>query len=99
MKSLLVAFISVRPTHVELLWDGSPMSVNNEYELKCQSFGSQPSSVITWWINGDQQRKAEKNEVTPSFIHTKMSAQTKNISLASLSQLFGNLLILILKIK
>ena len=99
MKSLLVAFISVRPTHVELLWDGSPMSVNNEYELKCQSFGSQPSSVITWWINGDQQRKAEKNEVTPSFNHTKMSAQTKNISLASLSQLFGNLLILILKIK
>jgi hypothetical protein len=54
----------VRPISAQLLWDFSPMSVNNEYELKCQTFGSQPSSVITWWINGDQQRKADRTEVT-----------------------------------
>ena len=53
----------MRPISAQLLWDFSPMSVNNEYELKCQTFGSQPSSVITWWINGDQQRKADRTEV------------------------------------
>ena len=57
-------FFSVRPIRAELIWDGSAMSVNNEYELKCQTFGSQPSSVISWWINGDQQRKADRTEVT-----------------------------------
>jgi hypothetical protein len=47
------------------------MSVNNEYEVRCQTFGSQPSAVISWWVNGDQQRKADRTEV--SFWHQKKS--------------------------
>ena len=63
----------MRPIHTELIWDGNAMSVNNEYELKCQTFGAQPSSVITWWINGDQQRKADRTEVRNlTFSHIKI---------------------------
>ena len=27
------------------------MSVNQEYQLTCLAFGSQPAAIITWWID------------------------------------------------
>ena len=44
-------FPSVRPTNVDFLYDGSAMAVNQEYQLTCLAFGSQPAALITWWID------------------------------------------------
>ena len=38
---------------MEFTYDGSAMSVNQEYQLTCLAFGSQPVAIITWWI-GDR---------------------------------------------
>ena len=50
VRNSIIRF-SVRPTSVEFLYDGSAMSVNQEYQLTCLAFGSQPAAIITWWID------------------------------------------------
>ena len=40
----------VRPLRVDFLYNGTAMSVNQDYQLTCLAIGSEPSAVITWWI-------------------------------------------------
>ena len=76
--------ISVRPTSVEFTYDGSAMSVNQEYQLTCLAFGSHPVAIITWWI-GDRMisTKNYKTEVNCKlFINVKLN--TTGIQVADL---------------
>ena len=43
--------ILVRPLRVDFLYNGTAMSVNQDYQLTCLAIGSEPSAVITWWID------------------------------------------------
>ena len=67
---MIVFEILVRPTSVEFTYDGSDMSVNQEYQLTCLAFGSQPVAIITWWI-GDRMisTKNYKTEVNCKFFY------------------------------
>ena len=41
----------MRPLRVDFLYNGTAMSVNQDYQLTCLAIGSEPSAVITWWID------------------------------------------------
>ena len=45
-----ILLILVRPLRVDFLYNGTAMSVNQDYQLTCLAIGSEPSAVITWWI-------------------------------------------------
>jgi hypothetical protein len=45
------------------MWDGEPMTAEREYEIRCETFGAQPSATVSWWINGDIRLKDCKTEV------------------------------------
>lgn len=42
----------MEPLEVKILGENVPFSAGQEYELPCQTFGSRPSPVITWWKSG-----------------------------------------------
>ncbi|XP_037072920.1 nephrin-like isoform X2 [Pollicipes pollicipes] len=44
----------LRPLSVALLGTNNPLSVGVTYLLTCQSAGSRPAAVITWWLGGRQ---------------------------------------------
>ena len=46
-----ILLILVRPLRVDFLYNGTAMSVNQDYQLTCLAIGSEPSAVITWWID------------------------------------------------
>ena len=41
----------MRPLRVDFLYNGTAMSVNQDYQLTCLAIGSEPSAVVTWWID------------------------------------------------
>ena len=45
-------FFTVRPLEVEILFNNQPLSADRQYEVQCQTIGSRPPSVITWWMGG-----------------------------------------------
>lgn len=42
----------MRPLEVEILFNNQPLSADRQYEVQCQTIGSRPPSVITWWMGG-----------------------------------------------
>lgn len=43
---------AVRPLEVEIIFNNQPLSADRQYEVQCQTTGSRPPSVITWWMSG-----------------------------------------------
>ena len=43
--------LNLKPVLVTLSYNGSALSEGNEYKFTCYSFGSSPSSVVTWWVD------------------------------------------------
>ncbi|XP_037072922.1 nephrin-like isoform X2 [Pollicipes pollicipes] len=50
----------LRPLSVALLGTNNPLSVGVTYLLTCQSTGSRPAAVITWWLGGRQLKNARE---------------------------------------
>lgn len=50
-------FISVTPLNIRLLGAHQPLSAGRRYDLLCQSAGSRPPAVITWWRDGQRLEK------------------------------------------
>jgi len=44
--------ISVRPLTVSIIHQHSQLSTDTQYELTCESWGSHPQPLITWWLDG-----------------------------------------------
>jgi len=44
----------VAPLNVRLLGSHQPLSAGRRYDLLCQSAGSRPPAVITWWRDGQR---------------------------------------------
>lgn len=49
--------ITVSPLNVRLLGAHQPLSAGRRYDLLCQSAGSRPPAVITWWRDGQRLEK------------------------------------------
>jgi hypothetical protein len=45
---------AVRPNQVEILGLNRPYSAGKPYKISCQSSGSRPPAVISWWLGGRQ---------------------------------------------
>ncbi|XP_059611203.1 protein turtle [Phlebotomus argentipes] len=52
------------PLNVKLLGTHQPLSEGRRYDLLCQSSGSRPPAVITWWL--DSKRLEQSTEMTSS---------------------------------
>lgn len=52
MLGFALCFVTVRPLEVEILFNNQPLSADRQYEVQCQTIGSRPPSVITWWMGG-----------------------------------------------
>ncbi|XP_039283204.1 nephrin isoform X2 [Nilaparvata lugens] len=50
--------LHLRPLEVSILAEKGPLSAGHEYEIPCQTFGSRPTPVVTWWKAG---RKIQSN--------------------------------------
>lgn len=50
-------FALVQPLNVRLLGAHQPLSAGRRYDLLCQSAGSRPPAVITWWRDGQRLEK------------------------------------------
>lgn len=55
--SLLIYLFQVSPLNVRLLGAHQPLSAGRRYDLLCQSAGSRPPAVITWWRDGQRLEK------------------------------------------
>lgn len=48
---------TVPPLNIRLLGAHQPLSAGRRYDLLCQSAGSRPPAVITWWRDGQRLEK------------------------------------------
>lgn len=63
LTKVITLKLNLRPLYVDLLWENVAMSVDSQYEIRCQSVGSQPPAVISWWINQDHKLTSYRNEI------------------------------------
>ena len=61
----------MRPLRVDFLYNGTAMSVNQDYQLTCLAIGSEPSAVITWWIDDVM--------IPTNHYITKVTSQLENV--------------------
>lgn len=59
---------SVTPLNIRLLGAHQPLSAGKRYDLLCQSAGSRPPAVITWWRDG---QRLEKTTETVNFFFVR----------------------------
>lgn len=53
--------VSVRPLMVKLRWKPTSLIAGEEYVITCDSQGSRPPAVLSWWIN---ENKFESEKVS-----------------------------------
>ncbi|KAG4065909.1 hypothetical protein HA402_000356 [Bradysia odoriphaga] len=64
LESTVQIDMNFSPLNVRLLGAHQPLSAGRRYDLLCQSAGSRPPAVITWWRDG--QRLEKTTETTSS---------------------------------
>lgn len=55
----LLALFAVRPLSVRFKWKPLTLTAGEEHVLTCESTGSRPQAVLTWWIEDRKFTKAE----------------------------------------
>lgn len=53
--------LTVKPLKVEILGKDQILSAGKTYDVKCQSTGSRPPAVLTWWKSSKQLKGQKKN--------------------------------------
>jgi len=51
----------VKPLKVEILGKDQILSAGKTYDVKCQSAGSRPPAILTWWKSSKQLKGQKKN--------------------------------------
>ncbi|XP_014485877.1 PREDICTED: nephrin-like isoform X2 [Dinoponera quadriceps] len=54
--------LNMKPLKVEILGKDQILSAGKTYDVKCQSIGSKPPAVLTWWKSSKQLRGQKKND-------------------------------------
>ncbi|XP_017883613.1 nephrin-like isoform X2 [Ceratina calcarata] len=58
----VVIELHMKPLKVEILGKDKILSVGRKYETRCQSTGSKPPAILTWWKASKQLKRTIKNE-------------------------------------
>lgn len=61
IKFVLTIFFAVKPLKVEILGKDQILSAGKMYDVKCQSIGSKPAAILTWWKSSKQLKGLKKN--------------------------------------
>lgn len=51
--------VSVKPVTISILKTDSPLVADKRYEVTCESAGSRPSAIITWYKGKRQLRRTK----------------------------------------
>lgn len=78
-RSIFFSTNVVTPLNIRLLGAHQPLSAGKRYDLLCQSAGSRPPAVITWFRDG---QRLEKTTETVSYF---FSISILSLSLATAS--------------
>nr|XP_012222068.1 PREDICTED: hemicentin-1-like isoform X2 [Linepithema humile] len=54
--------LNMKPLKVEILGKNQMLSAGKTYDVKCQSTGSKPPAVLTWWKSSKQLKGLKKND-------------------------------------
>ena len=60
---------------MRLLGTNTPLSAGVTYQLSCQSAGSRPAAVITWWM--DQRQLTAVDEVRTRYVRDMYEGSTR----------------------
>ncbi|XP_076234182.1 fasciclin-2 isoform X4 [Calliopsis andreniformis] len=60
--------LHMRPLKVEITGKDKILLAGKKYETRCQSTGSKPPAVLTWWKASKQLKRTIKNDLLPLFI-------------------------------
>lgn len=66
-------FVSVRPLDVKLLGTNAPLSAGTIYEMSCQTRGSRPPAVITWYKDGLLLERAVTRQILSQDLNSSTS--------------------------
>ncbi|XP_071650534.1 nephrin [Temnothorax longispinosus] len=58
----VVIELNMRPLKVEILGKDQILSAGKTYDVRCQSTGSRPPAVLTWWKSSKQLKGQKKND-------------------------------------
>ncbi|XP_012060718.1 PREDICTED: protein turtle-like [Atta cephalotes] len=58
----VVIELNMKPLKVEILGKEVILSAGKTYDMKCQSTGSRPPAVLTWWKSSKQLKGQKKND-------------------------------------
>lgn len=56
---ITIQFIAVKPLEVRILNPVTPLVADRRYEVNCESIGSRPNAIITWYKGKRQLRRAK----------------------------------------
>ncbi|EDW63172.2 uncharacterized protein Dvir_GJ11152 [Drosophila virilis] len=80
VEAVVQVDMNFAPLNIRLLGAYQPLSAGRRYDLLCQSAGSRPPAVITWWQNGVRLEKT--TETTSSDGNQTTSTLSINLSKA-----------------
>lgn len=63
----LFTYIPVKPLTVQILNPPTPLVAERRYEVACESAGSRPSAIITWYKGKRQLRRTKVSESTTNI--------------------------------
>ncbi|XP_020291370.1 nephrin-like isoform X2 [Pseudomyrmex gracilis] len=61
-STTVVIELNMKPLKVEILGKDQILSVGKTYDVKCQSIGSRPPAVLSWWKSSKQLKGLKKND-------------------------------------
>lgn len=79
--SLIPSYDTVRPLDVRITSERRPLSAGHKVQLTCQSNGSRPAAIITWWLGSKRilhhisDQVSESLNVTTSILHFVPSSE------------------------
>lgn len=68
---MIVSFITVKPLTIRILKTQTPLVADRRYEVSCESAGSRPSAIITWYKGKRHLKRTRVSNLTPHiFLNT-----------------------------
>jgi hypothetical protein len=71
-SELYFSLLSVKPLAVEIVNKNLPLVADRRYEVQCESGGSRPNAIITWYKGKRQLRRAKVNASTVCIKTTRL---------------------------
>ena len=86
---LLLLLIEVKPLNAKIISPPTPLVADRRYEVPCESVGSRPNAIITWYKGKRPLRRTKVNTTLPpppTLNHTMRRLHKKHYSSFPASQ-------------